>query len=285
MTLLSQLQIDAAKDWNGKALTNVGNITTATGKLTLLDILLKRLTASGLAVRDALDTAYRDLTLRNLNVEDCLAFKTTDMYVAAPNIDNAYIMLKAKDNGVGLVEVARLVGAATPTFDLLAGRLTGNLNANSKKITGLAAPAASGDAARKDEIDAFDARITPLEVIPVGNLLIASSDAGVDCHSLTYVKVKEIKFNFKCTARVSFGLTAESVDHVIYGRIYKNGVAVGTERSTTSESGELWSEDISGILQTDLIQLYAKVSDVLYHGTSYNFRTYVSTIPTAVVIT
>lgn len=45
------------------------------------------------------------------------------------------MLFKAVDNDDGLLyEIARLSGGTTPTFDLLAGRLTGALNANSQDI-------------------------------------------------------------------------------------------------------------------------------------------------------
>ena len=54
-------------------------------------------------------------------------------------VDDDYVLLKAVDNDTQvLTEVARLTGAATPTFDILAGKLTGGLNANAQNITALA---------------------------------------------------------------------------------------------------------------------------------------------------
>jgi hypothetical protein len=44
--------------------------------------------------------------------------------------------------------------------------------------------------------------------------------------------------------------------NTLYGRIYKNGAAVGTERSTTSNVGAFFEEDFSGLVAGDFIQLY-----------------------------
>ena len=59
-----------------------------------------------------------------------------------------------------------------------------------------------------------------------------------------------------------------------YGRIYRNGVAVGTERNvSTSPTYTEYSEDISGWSEGDLCQLY--VHDTAGNGCiSKNFRIY-----------
>ena len=43
-----------------------------------------------------------------------LAFDTDGQVISSPNDDNDYTVFHARDNGVGLVEVARLSGAAEP---------------------------------------------------------------------------------------------------------------------------------------------------------------------------
>lgn len=65
------------------------------------------------------------------------AMNFIDSYSLTTNTaDDDNVIFKAVDNDDNvLYEVARLTGAATPTFDLLAGRLTGALNANSQDIS------------------------------------------------------------------------------------------------------------------------------------------------------
>lgn len=55
------------------------------------------------------------------------------------------------------------------------------------------------------------------------------------------------------TIRVRYVLTSEGAQ-TVYGRIYRNGTAVGTERSTTSQSGVAFTEDIA-ISAGDLLQI------------------------------
>ncbi len=56
--------------------------------------------------------------------------------------------------------------------------------------------------------------------------------------------------------RISFEMKTSNVGNVVYGRIYRNGVAVGTERSTTLISYTTYSQDITGWSEGDTIQLY-----------------------------
>ncbi len=58
--------------------------------------------------------------------------------------------------------------------------------------------------------------------------------------------------------KIKFDIKTANVATTVYGRIYRNGVAVGTEQSTTSTAYVTKSEDISGWSAGDLIQLYTK---------------------------
>src|SRR3990167_7195993 len=71
-----------------------------------------------------------NLVLNGLIINDTKAIKTG-------LVDDDYVLLQAVDNDTNaLVEVARLTGAATPTLDILAGRLTGTFDPNGQIITG-----------------------------------------------------------------------------------------------------------------------------------------------------
>jgi hypothetical protein len=75
--------------------------------------------------------------------------------------------------------------------------------------------------------------------------------------------------------RIKFDIKTTNNAVPVYGRIYRNGVAVGTQRETYSTSYDPYSEDISGWSAGDLIQLYtysgdAGVVDVYVQ----NFRVY-----------
>lgn len=104
-----------------------------------------------------------------------------------------------------------------------------------------------------------DGAITPVKLSAqsAGDYLMINNSALKSTVSTTYVKVKEIKVAKSGTYRVKFTLTANGgTGPQAYGQIYKNGAAVGTERTTTSSA--TYSEDISSISAGDLIQIYAK---------------------------
>jgi len=89
-----------------------------------------------------------------------------------------------------------------------------------------------------------------------------SNDTERSTDSLTYVKVKECKLNADLAAcRIKFDLKANRDGNDAFGKIYKNGVAEGTEQSTALfESFETFSEDFADFESGDLIQLYMKGS-------------------------
>jgi hypothetical protein len=71
----------------------------------------------------------------------------------------------------------------------------------------------------------------------------------------SYVKVCEIKIKKSGTYRTKLGIMRGGDAGTVYGRIYKNGVAVGTARSTTTGAMTYFTQDIA-FVTGDLIQLY-----------------------------
>jgi hypothetical protein len=86
--------------------------------------------------------------------------------------------------------------------------------------------------------------------------VLAASNATVNVTTDAYAKVKEIVAGRGGTVIVAFNLSSAGTD-TVYGRIYVNGVAVGTERSDNSGVAVWFLESIT-IVRGDLIQLYCK---------------------------
>lgn len=101
-----------------------------------------------------------------------------------------------------------------------------------------------------------------------------SNDATINSYASVYTKHKTDTFanGISGTLRISFSLSTENAGMTAYGRVYKNGVAIGTEQSTVTvfPSGETKTEDINvGVLAPgDTIELWA-------HGDG-SYRVYVS---------
>jgi hypothetical protein len=103
--------------------------------------------------------------------------------------------------------------------------------------------------------------------------LVAVADTERSTTEISYTKLKEFVINGSGSVFVSFDLKANGATG--YARIYKNGVAVGTERSKTADTYTTYTETISGLVSGDLVQLYAKRSGVV-QATVRNFRLYAS---------
>jgi hypothetical protein len=101
--------------------------------------------------------------------------------------------------------------------------------------------------------------------------LLASSDSEISTSSLSYVMGKQIKVNASGTIRVYFELH-DGATCGASARVARNGIGVGTVRSTTSTSYVAFTEDIADWLDGDLCQLFF-ASDYTY-GYAYvrNFR-------------
>jgi hypothetical protein len=86
----------------------------------------------------------------------------------------------------------------------------------------------------------------------VNNLPTERGESGT-----TYIKWKEYTIRKPGTYRVSFGLKTAIEGYTVYGRVYKNNVAYGTERTTTFDVYTTFSENLS-FATGDKCQLYLK---------------------------
>jgi hypothetical protein len=90
----------------------------------------------------------------------------------------------------------------------------------------------------------------------------------------SYTKHKEMRLDrYAYSLRIKFDLQMQSAGGNVYGKIYKNGVAIGTERTTTLTTWQTYSEDIDIFSPGDLIQLYCYKSG--NNGEARNFRLYI----------
>ena len=106
----------------------------------------------------------------------------------------------------------------------------------------------------------------PLEVngtimgeFSAGDVIIAKSNNALACFTDSYLKVSEMIIGWGGTLRITFEMrTYMGGGDTIYGRIYRNGSPVGTERSTNSTIFVAYAEDISGWSPGDAVQVYVK---------------------------
>lgn len=96
----------------------------------------------------------------------------------------------------------------------------------------------------------------------ISDKLVLSHDAVASMVGLTYVKQKTITLAMPTgtdTIRIKFDLKSGGWG-TGFGRIYKNGVAVGTERSTNSSTYATHSEDLE-FADGDTLELWCKTSN------------------------
>lgn len=108
--------------------------------------------------------------------------------------------------------------------------------------------------------------------ISVSDTLENSNDAEKTTNQASYTKIKECKLNEALSVcRIKFDL--KFTINTAYAKIYKNGVAIGTEQSDVTGSWATKTEDFAGFAKDDLIQVYGKAAAT---GVSHvqNFRFY-----------
>ena len=135
-------------------------------------------------------------------------------------------------------------------------KLTGTLNLSN--VT-------AGNIKKDVVIDGVTGTLEPM--LTEGGTLLVDNSTERAMFETSFVKLKEFRINGSGKIRTSFGLKVNGTEG--YGRIYKNGVAIGIERSTTSNVYTIYTEDFI-VINNDLIQLYVK------HNNSSGGQTFVA---------
>lgn len=160
------------------------------------------------------------------------------------------------------------------------------IDMRSKKIINLTDPTANQHAATKKYVD--DNAYTPPSASD--DMLISSADTERgNTNGETYAKVKEIKIGKSGTYRIKWQMKVVFADRAGHSKVYKNGVAYGTEKITYVSAYNNYSESSLSFAAGDLIQLYTKVGPDLGPGGDtcniQNFRIYVTDFDIANVLT
>lgn len=104
--------------------------------------------------------------------------------------------------------------------------------------------------------DNYDLTITGGNTYTSAN---SSTPVSVPKSQVIYTLTKEILINRSGTYRTAFELFTNGT---FYGKIYKNGVAIGTERSLTNTT-TAWTEDFV-FAAGDLVQLYTHTDNSIH---------------------
>ena len=103
-----------------------------------------------------------------------------------------------------------------------------------------------------------------------------SNDASKTVPTAEYTKVKECKLNAKIgnVVRIKFTISGSVGSADGWGQIYRNGIAIGTERHRPADSANpTFSEDFdsSGWVADDLIQIYGKKTAFVITISAFRF--------------
>lgn len=110
----------------------------------------------------------------------------------------------------------------------------------------------------------------------VGDIVIYKDAVESSTTSSSFAKLKEAQTGKGGELRIKFDMQSGRSDgNGVQGRIYRNGVAVGTTRYQTSTSFITYSEDISGWSAGDLIQIYGTGGTLRGPVIIKNFNIYV----------
>ena len=104
-------------------------------KLRTTDLLLKQHDATQFVIRDAADDTNMSLRLHALSLTGNIAFNADGLCINAPYLNNARVALRSRRTDVGHYEVAAIAGGAEEAFELLKGKLIGELKGNGKVIS------------------------------------------------------------------------------------------------------------------------------------------------------
>ena len=108
-------------------------------------------------------------------------------------------------------------------------------------------------------------------VVLAGDILLASDDTTENDGTDIYVKIKEFTAYATGTFRVKFDLRTSGIANA-FGRIYKNGVAFGTEQTNNTGIMVTKSEDLD-FKYLDTVELWIK-SSVGELAVAENYRIY-----------
>lgn len=145
--------------------------------------------------------------------------------------------------------------------DITATMISSALKSPAANVEGLrklgtgATDACAGNDSRLGGVTDGSVTQPKLGYIAGDNLIISSDNESSSTASTYYVKLKEIIVVRSGTLRIRFDGKSGG-GGIVHFRIYRNGTAVGTDRSTTSVDPTTWTEDIGNWTANDACQIY-----------------------------
>ena len=115
----------------------------------------------------------------------------------------------------------------------------------------------NGDAHNHEGGDGAEIPQTALANFVAGSLVISASNGVESVTATSYTFVKRLLVSRAGTIRILFTLTGVVLED-IYGKIYKNGSPIGTERHQSGVGSTVFSEDFT-IAPGDIMEVWCHV--------------------------
>jgi len=224
------------------------------------------------------------LDLYNINEIDFNSI--VDSITTQTNNLTTHTATNSSDIVKGHVELATLTETITGTDNTRAVTPIGLKSATDLLIPLSQKGEASGVSTLGTDVKIPIAQIPTLGLVNmqhvVGDILIYASGAEIYQNSTTlYTPWSAIipKVGMAGSVRVSFTLKSSSASYTASARITKNGVAVGTLRSTVSTTGVVFTEDITGLSVGDVLSLEGIMSSASGLTTVVDYKISVGATP------
>ncbi len=207
---------------------------------------------------------------------DPLLTSNSDVLVATQKAIKSYAASKVSPTFLGTVNTVTLISTLVSSTT---SYVTGTANATTLAVTLITATSVnvSGTVNAtnvKGDGSLLTGIVTSNYTNVAGDNLVSSGDTEVGANYSSYTKIKEFTvaqpgtYRFKWDMKISGGYT-------VYGKLYKNDITAGVEKSTTSATYATQSDDLA-VVAGDKVELYGYRSST--NGAAYcqNFRVYVS---------
>jgi len=255
--------------------TMTGDIQMGANNIRTTDLQIRQADVDTLAVANVAYTLFKNWAVFALRFASALLADALDVSLQAQNVDNALIRLYARDNGAGLIEIARIQGAADPYFQ---ATLPMRLLPIATAVLPPAAPEGSltydNTLKRLTMHNATEWR-SVLDQFAVGTLLVASADTAGNSPPLAATKKKEIVVPSNGAFTIKYDFISKDAGHGIYAQVYRNGVAQGSESEETTFGWSTVTSNFAGWESGDLCQLYVRYKTATDAGSGWrNFRLY-----------
>ena len=104
-------------------------------KLKLTNVTLSSSPTNILQILTPAETSKSSITLLHAYTYGDIIFYANSRSIQTFNDDDMFVLLRSRRNGVGMYEVARIASGVEEAFELLKGKLTGELKGNGKVIS------------------------------------------------------------------------------------------------------------------------------------------------------